>query len=352
MKTITRRTFLGALGATAAACALSTPTPALAKKTKAEKKKAEAEAARALLEEYQLALDQAADDYNAALEAYDAAVAAMDEAASQLEVLKERLCTRARSMYRTDRSSFLDVLLDATSFEEFIDTFDTLNALNESDAELIEETRAIREEYEAQSVVAAEQMEEAERAQAEAEELIAKQDEVIAGLDDEVAIEVKREQMRAMASATTKEEALALAAEVAADEKYAEASRNVTHDDGLVDRPEGDFSAVVPYAESKIGCPYVWASHGPDSFDCSGFSYWCYQQIGVYVSPVSRKYEDWEGRFPVEQARPGDILYRTVADGGSHVGIYIGDGICVHAATRELGVIYGNLTLWSYALHP
>jgi hypothetical protein len=32
--------------------------------------------------------------------------------------------------------------------------------------------------------------------------------------------------------------------------------------------------AIVNYAMQYLGYPYVWATHGPSSFDCSGFTYW------------------------------------------------------------------------------
>ena len=45
----------------------------------------------------------------------------------------------------------------------------------------------------------------------------------------------------------------------------------------------GDYSAVLGYAMSRIGCPYVWGAEGPDSFDCSGLVTWAYRQVGKYV---------------------------------------------------------------------
>ena len=42
--------------------------------------------------------------------------------------------------------------------------------------------------------------------------------------------------------------------------------------------------AHLAVASSKLGCPYVWGSKGPNSFDCSGFVYWCLNQVGVRQS--------------------------------------------------------------------
>ncbi|MBN1892202.1 MAG: C40 family peptidase [Clostridiales bacterium] len=36
-------------------------------------------------------------------------------------------------------------------------------------------------------------------------------------------------------------------------------------------------------ASSKKGCEYVWNAKGPDTFDCSGLAYWCYQFAGVTI---------------------------------------------------------------------
>jgi len=32
--------------------------------------------------------------------------------------------------------------------------------------------------------------------------------------------------------------------------------------------------SLVSYAMRYLGYPYIWATHGPNSFDCSGFTYW------------------------------------------------------------------------------
>ena len=44
-------------------------------------------------------------------------------------------------------------------------------------------------------------------------------------------------------------------------------------------------SAIVQAALTKVGCKYVWGSRGPDTFDCSGFVYWCLKQAGM-ASPA------------------------------------------------------------------
>ena len=46
-------------------------------------------------------------------------------------------------------------------------------------------------------------------------------------------------------------------------------------------------STLISIASSKIGAPYVYGAKGPNSFDCSGFVYWCLNQAGVRQSYVT-----------------------------------------------------------------
>ena len=52
-------------------------------------------------------------------------------------------------------------------------------------------------------------------------------------------------------------------------------------------RMSGGVGALISVAQSKLGCPYVWGAKGPNSFDCSGFVYWCLNQVGVNQSYIT-----------------------------------------------------------------
>ena len=95
---------------------------------------------------------------------------------------------------------------------------------------------------------------------------------------------------------------------------------------------------VVDYCYSKLGCAYIWGAEGPNAFDCSGLVKCAYEQIGVYLYHQSGS-QGQEGAYrSVSQAEPGDILWRS-----GHVGIYIGDGLCIHAANENVGVIISSV---------
>lgn len=84
-------------------------------------------------------------------------------------------------------------------------------------------------------------------------------------------------------------------------------------------------------AMGKIGSPYRWGAAGPRAFDCSGLVYWAYKQQGMTLPRSSRAMSGVGTPVSKANLRPGDLVffYRPV----SHVAIYIGKGMVVHAST-------------------
>ncbi|TFV60582.1 NlpC/P60 family protein [Mycobacterium sp. PS03-16] len=96
--------------------------------------------------------------------------------------------------------------------------------------------------------------------------------------------------------------------------------------------PGGGTRAIaVQAALSRIGSPYSWGGSGPNAFDCSGLVMWAFQQEGISLPHSSQALA--RGGQPVsrDQMQPGDLV--TYYSDASHVGIYIGDGMMVHAST-------------------
>ncbi|MEV0251260.1 NlpC/P60 family protein [Nocardia sp. NPDC050712] len=90
-------------------------------------------------------------------------------------------------------------------------------------------------------------------------------------------------------------------------------------------------------AESQIGTPYVWGGSEPGGFDCSGLVQWSYEQEGVGLPRTSQEQGYVGTPVPLDQARPGDVV---IYNGGSHTGIYAGDGQVVHAPSSGQNVTY------------
>ena len=181
-----RRAFVGGAAAFGISLCLPPLMPAKAHAVTAAEKQAEANAALEKLNAMQEKLDRAEVSLYAAETERDDAQARMDEAqgridsaSSRISELQDKLGNRARSMYRSGSSTFLDLLLGATTFQAFASNWDLLNDMNQNDADMVEETKTLRSEvesekavYEEQRNVAAQKAEEAEAVKKEAESLV------------------------------------------------------------------------------------------------------------------------------------------------------------------------------------
>ncbi|MFV2119771.1 NlpC/P60 family protein [Streptomyces sp. Act-28] len=102
---------------------------------------------------------------------------------------------------------------------------------------------------------------------------------------------------------------------------------------GALDEADRSASAqggeAVRFAVSQIGKPYVWGAEGPDAYDCSGLTQRAWAVAGRGIPRTSQ--EQWRllPRVAIRDMRPGDLI--VYFDDASHVGLYIGDGMMVHA---------------------
>ena len=344
---LSRRAFIGGAVMLGAASIVA-PTTAFA--ATAAEKQAEADAVRNQLVGLQADLEAAADSYKQALDAQEVAQAAMeaeqvkiDEANGKIADLQDKLGTRARSMYRSGSSSFLDFVMGATSFEEFTQNWDLLNKMNENDGQMVDETKTLREELQAskdeyarQEKIAADKAAEAKVIQTEAEAKVAQATELVNSLDAEAQALLAEEQAaaaRAAAEQAAAEEAARQAQNNNNGYNAPSSNNNNTYVPPVYNNggggggggSVGNYGSVVDYAMSRIGCPYVWAAEGPDAFDCSGLVRWAYLQVGISLPHYTESlYACAKNRVPVSEARPGDVLYRpghvgiAVSYGGSH----------------------------------
>ncbi|EHH1654197.1 N-acetylmuramoyl-L-alanine amidase [Enterococcus faecium] len=91
--------------------------------------------------------------------------------------------------------------------------------------------------------------------------------------------------------------------------------------------------AIVREAFKHLGKPYVWGAKGPNTFDCSGLTYYVYMKAtGHYIGGWTREQQYAGTQIPVSQAQPGDLVFWGPSSGVTHhVGIYIGNGQFIHA---------------------
>jgi cell wall-associated NlpC family hydrolase len=119
---------------------------------------------------------------------------------------------------------------------------------------------------------------------------------------------------------------------------------------GTADGPTypGDAGRIVELSFSALGVRYVHSSSSMDGFDCSGFTSWCYRQIGITIPRSTSGYYNIGQDVSYSDIQPGDILCMDTKtyDGKTsitHVGIYVGDGNMIHASSTNHKVVLRNV---------
>lgn len=97
---------------------------------------------------------------------------------------------------------------------------------------------------------------------------------------------------------------------------------------------------LISIAEGKLGCKYVRGAKGPNTFDCSGFVYWCLNQAGIkqgyMTSIIWRTCSKYKRINSMSELKRGDILvFKGKSMDTGHVGIYLGDGKMIDASSSR-----------------
>ncbi len=107
----------------------------------------------------------------------------------------------------------------------------------------------------------------------------------------------------------------------------------------------GNGSKLVAQAEKYLGVKYVYGGSSPSGFDCSGLVQYCCRQLGVSVNrTASAQYSN--GVYVArENLQPGDLVFFSRGGGRiTHVVIYAGDGMVIHAPHTGDVVKYQSLS--------
>lgn len=99
--------------------------------------------------------------------------------------------------------------------------------------------------------------------------------------------------------------------------------------------PDTAAGIAVAAALTRRGLPYVWGAVGPDSFDCSGLMLWAWDQAGISIPRTSAEQAALP-EVPMDELQPGDLI--TMYSPVRHVGMYIGNGLIVHASMAGVPV--------------
>jgi peptidoglycan DL-endopeptidase CwlO len=222
----------------------------------------------------------------------------MGIASAELEVIVAR-------QYKGGGLSAFNSLLASGSPTTFVEQLALLDIVARDQQRRIEEHREAREEFEEQKAEIDALIEEQQAQQADLEQRTDQIERELARLENLL--------------------------------EEARARQQTTPDDGsglfIGDCPavagSGAGATAAQFACGEIGKPYVWGTNGPDTYDCSGLTQAAWAAAGVSLTHYTGA--QWNEGTPVSRAdaRPGDLVF--FYSDLSHMGLYVGNGLMVHA---------------------
>ncbi|MCI6738418.1 MAG: SH3 domain-containing protein [Intestinibacter sp.] len=104
---------------------------------------------------------------------------------------------------------------------------------------------------------------------------------------------------------------------------------------------------IISIAKSKLGCTYVRGSEGPNTFDCTGLTYYLYKQVGITIPRGTADQKNVGSYVSKSDLQPGDLVFLdTKGNDGiiDHASIYIGNNTIIHANSVAGKVCTSDLT--------
>lgn len=305
---------------------------------------------------------------------------------------------RIKYMYEKGDMNYMQILLESKKFSDAVnkstyseklyaydryqlylyeqtkeEVIEKQKALDEDMAELEEiKLDAVSQEEELQLLVDEysenienfdEQLSGAKEKASQYKEQIQKQSEQIKALEAEEqrkALEAAKKKAEEEAKRKAEEEARRKAEEEASAKANEEGSNSEESSDNGDNNDEGNFSGsessdggssggsssggsakgqeIANFACQFVGNPYVPGGTSlTEGADCSGFTMAVYNNFGLSLPRSSYAQAGYGREVSYSEAQPGDIIYY-----GGHVGIYIGNGLIVHASTQATGIKISN----------
>ncbi|MDQ0201226.1 coiled-coil domain-containing protein [Neobacillus ginsengisoli] len=241
----------------------------------------------------------------------------------KIEQRNDVLKKRAQSFQETGGNvSYINVLMDASSFRDFVDRVGAVAQLVEADNNLL-----TQQETDKQAL---------EQKQASVQKVLADLTSLKSNLDGMKA-ELTDQKVQQEANQATlqqkQQDGYNQLANLMAQEQHSADAAISSFASAPAAPSSGSISTVIQAGYKYIGrSVYVFGGGRTVSditngfFDCSGFVHWAYAQAGVNLGWNTGAMLGNGVRVPASQMRPGDLVFFDTYASNSHVGIYIGGG--------------------------
>ncbi len=298
--------------------------------------KADLDAAKAKLDRLNRSLDQLVEQYDQARirlgsAQRDLVQARKDDARAQTErdAAQRLLSARAAEAYEGTGSA-LEALLGATSLADFSDRLEFVNRLAQQDADIASRAEVKRQE----SLRAQDRLNSAVSRQQQAlRDIRSRTAEIKSGIAQQEALvkQIEQELAKPLYPKPTKPASLPGPPRGGTSGGGGPGpSPSPSPTPAPPPDPGSGAQIAVQAAFSVIGVPYHWGGSDPSTgFDCSGLTMWAWAQAGVSLPHSSAAQYDMLPHVSRDQLAPGDLVFFYTPV--SHVGIYVGGGMMIHA---------------------
>ncbi|MCY0902014.1 MAG: NlpC/P60 family protein [Firmicutes bacterium] len=266
---------------------------------------------------------------------------------TQIRQTKASLSVQLRTMYENGKQSYLSVLFASTSWSDFLSRMDMLMLIAKADHHLEDQFVRLQsglstQRHEAFSAYQGllEKHTEYTNLQ-QADNAVAQQEQqALNQINQNVAATTARHGMLESQIQLTQ-------AQIQKIQQETQQAQQLESNASYVNQQRANLAsasaaAIIQYAETFMGTPYVWGGTSPSGFDCSGFTQYVFAHFGVSIYRTSE--EQFAEGVPVatNDLQPGDLVFfSTYAPGATHVGIYIGNNMMVDA--QDYGVSIDNI---------
>jgi cell wall-associated NlpC family hydrolase len=273
----------------------------------------------------------------------DRSLDAAAERTAALNDARRELGNYATAQYRSGATSDTAALLLTEDPQEFFEQSHMLDRMSGH------QKRAVAD-YEKQQKAAQKKRE------AATEELASLADSQKALKKNKQEVQGKLEEARKLLSKLTAEEKARLAAiekkKQEAARKAAERAEKEQKENGGGSSSSSQVGKVLAYAKTQLGKPYVWGATGPASFDCSGLTQGAWKAAGISLPRTTWDQVKVGTKVAKSEMKPGDLVF--FYDDISHVGIYVGNGMMIHAPKPGADVTYEQVSYMPFhsAIRP